>query len=374
MNRKILRAYGLYTGGVIGVGIFGLPAALHASGIVIFVVSLLSVAALVWFIHRSLLEVVIATNGKHRLPGYARLYLGSGGFKIAAAANMLGLFGALIAYLIAGGTFLRLLFEGFLDLSPAAATIGYALPGALLLLWGLRALPTLEVVILGAFLLVLTLLSVAAIPHFDVQRVLSSGDPVDALLPYGVLLFSFWGLSMVPETFELVGRKKKRGIQALAAGFVTAVVCYAVFALVVKGITGDATTADALTGLRTQLGDGVVLLTLLFGILTTFSSYLALGLTLLRTLTVDFRRPRMFAWALTVVLPLALVMLGVDNLLHVLSVTGAVFLGLEGLVVLAMRAVLVGRRRAPRFHIALLVVGAFLTLGVISEVVRSVIR
>lgn len=370
--RAWFRAYGLYTGGVIGVGIFGLPAALVRSGLLVFIAHLTVVGLLAWWIQRCFIAVVARTRGRHRLPGYARMYVGSLGAGVAAVANVLGLIGALVAYLLAGGTFVRLLLEPVLPISALAATLVYFLPGALLLTVGLRALPALELVILLFFLLVLGILPPAAWDHLRPAGLPLIGDPAARLLPYGVLLFAFWGVSLIPETVELARRSERRAALVVSMGLLTAAIAYLVFAVLIASITGSRTTEDALAGLRSVLGDGVVFLTLVFGVLTTFSSYLALGLTLLRTLTLDYRLARTAAWALVTLLPLALVVGGFRSLLFVLSVTGAVFLGTEGMVVLAMRRKLDRTRVPARRAAALASSVALLAAGVLIEVWRSV--
>lgn len=377
--KRFLLSYGLFAGGVIGVGVFALPAVVVRAGLPAFLLHLGVVTLLAWWIHRWYLTVVVSTRGRHRLPGYARLYLGTPAYFLTAAANLLGFVGALVAYLVAGGTFLRLLLAPLAPLSDALAIGLYLLPGALLLLWGLRALPSSELVILGLFLLVLFVLPLIAGDRLALARVPLTGARDAAFLPYGVLLFALWGLSLVPETAELAGRDERRALRVLSVGLATAVVAYFLFALLIAGITGEATTEDALTGLQAVLGDGIVVLTLVFGILTTFSSYLALGLTLLRTLMLDFRVPRFAAWAATIFVPSVLVFAGAPSLLLVLGLTGAVFLGIEGLVVLALRAQLLRKRgergRAPRWGlpVALAGVGALLVVGVVGELVRHLL-
>lgn len=378
--KRFLLSYGMFTGGVIGVGVFALPAVLQKAGLFVFLIYLLVVAVVVWLVHRWYLSVVLATKGRHRLPGYARLHLGAPLSRICAVANILAFTGALVAYLIAGGTYVRLLLAFVVPLPPWAGIALYVLPGALLLLWGLRALPSLELAILALFLLVLAALPVIAGTHFSVADIPLGGNPGTALLPYGVLLFALWGLSLVPETVELAGRNERRALRVLSVGFVTAVAAYALFAVLIAGITGRATTEDALTGLQAVLGDGVVVLALVFGILTTFSSYLALGLTLLRTLMLDFKTPRLLAWLLTIAVPLALVFLSTQSLLAVLGLTGAVFLGVEGLVVLAMRWKLLVRARgtggdpSPRYlRPALVTAAVLLVFGVIGELARHLV-
>lgn len=368
MDRNFWRAFGLFVGGVIGVGVFGLPAALQAAGVGAFLAQVVIVGVLAWWMHRCVVDVVQATGGRHRIPGYARLLLPPWAARLAGGANVLGLFGALVAYLLAGGSFVHLLFEGVVPLPPAGATILFLLPGSLLLLWGLRALPTIELAILALFLLVLGVLPFAARDAFSAQALTQVPAWPGALIPYGVLLFSFWGVSLIPETFELAGRSRRRSTAVLAAGLVTAALSYVLFAVLVSGVTGEQTTEDALTGLRETLGGGALVLALVFGILTTFSSYLALALTLLRTFVVDARLPRLLAWSLTVGAPLSIALL-TPSLLAVLAFTGAVFLGIEGLAIVAMWWRVAGRARRAR-RLSTLVAAGLLVLGVVSELLR----
>lgn len=370
--RAWLRAYGFFTGGVIGVGVFGLPFVLMRSGLLVFAGHLLVVGVLAWLVQAWYLQVLARSPGRHRLPGYARLHLGRTWYLVVTAAHLLGLVGALIAYIIAGGIFLRLLIGSVWDLSPQLAAFFYMLPGAVVLLLGVRTLPAAELVILGFFLLIILILPVAAFGHLDLTRLPLVGDPARAFLPYGVLLFSYWGLSLVPETYELAGRRRRATLGVLAGGLATAAIAYGAFAVLVASLTGGGTTEDALTGLRENLSSGVVALALVFGLLTTGSSYLALGLTLQRTLVLDFRVPLAVAWALTVGVPYILVLAGVRTLLGVLAVTGAVFLGLEGLAVVAMWAKQRGRARKVTavVRVALAVAAGLLVIGVVGELVR----
>lgn len=367
-----LKAYGLFTGGVIGVGLFGLPAALHAAGLWVFLMQVIVVGMLVWWLQRSVLDIVLATPGQHRIPGYARRYLGTVGFSAATIANMFGLFGALIAYLIAGGAFIRLVLEGLVPLSPLMAVGVYVLPGALLLLFGLRSLPALELIILLLFLVILGGLPLLAGDAFAFSRLPLMGETTSVMLPFGVLLFSLWGVSLIPETVELTQRRASRAASVLAAGLLTAVVAYVFFAGFVAGVTGSATTEDALSGLRSVLDHRIVRMAALFGILTTFSSYLAQGLTLLRTFTLDFKFPRLLAWAVTIGIPIAFVVFGTQSLLSVIALTGAVFLGIEGLIVLIISRTLERKdTRTHRLGVRLVIAGILLILGVAAELFRQ---
>jgi tyrosine-specific transport protein len=371
MNFRFLRAYGFFAGGMIGVGIFGLPIVLQRAGLLAFLLHVVVVGILAWWIHRLYLQVVLATPGTHRLPGLARARLGNGWGTIATIANLLGLFGALVAYLLVGGRFLSLLFPPLELLGSHTSMLVYLAPGAVLLLVGLHALPVIELVICILFIGVLVALPIVSRQQLSPTQVALTGHVGDAFLPYGVLLFGYWGISLVIETAELVRRRSRPARRVIAAGMITAACTYLVFAVTVAALTGTSTSEDALTGLRAFFGDGIVTLTLIFGLLATFSSYLALGLSLLRTLEIDFRVPRIAAWALTTFVPVMLVLGGVRSLLAVLGVTGALFLGVEGLVVVRLASQLT-RAVTLRERWVRIIVSALLVVGVVGEIVYQV--
>jgi amino acid permease len=372
MNR-ILLPYALFAGGIIGVGVFGLPYVLTHAGLWSFLLVGGVIGLIVWVSHVAFADVVLATKGHKRLPGYAREYLGLSGEIIAVVGNILGLVGALLAYLIAGGLFLSLFLRPFVTMSAGIATLIYFAVGALILLRGVRSLPVLQLAMVALFFVTLVILGVGLAPDFSPHRVAFAGSVRDAFLPYGVLLFAFWGLSLVPEIVEMTRRSARRTRQVLAWGFLTAAVTYGVFAILVGGATGSATTEDALSGLATLDGGGVLLLAAFFGILTTFSSFLALGLNLIHTLQYDFHFRPMLAWGAAMTVPIALYILGVQQFVTTLSVTGAVFLGIEGVVVLAIawRAGVHAKRHSIlQSPASLCALAILLFAGVVGEILR----
>ena len=364
----------MFAGGVIGVGVFGLPYVLIRAGLLPTLLLTVLVLLIVWVSHLAYAEVVLRTKGKKRLPGYVGTYLGKSGFLLAAVANVLGFIGALLAYGIVGGHFVSLAIAPWVHIAPGMATLLYFAVGAVILLWGVKQLPAIQLVIVGLFLVTLVVLGGATFPQFSANELPIIGPSSERLLPYGVLLFAFWGLALIPELMELSGRRMGAVRRVLAWSIVTATVTYALFAIMVAGVSGRETTEDALLGIAGTVGPGVLLLSAFFGILTTFSSFLALGLTLIRTLMYDFRLRSFSAWSLAIASPVALYLLGVQQFVRVLSVTGAVFVGLEGLLVLATFWVMKrGRSReggALASPVLLAVLSVLLLGGVVAEVVR----
>jgi hypothetical protein len=121
------------------------------------------------------------------------------------------------------------------------------------------------------------------------------------------------------------------------------------------------------------LGWGVVLPGLLFGLLTTFSSFLAIGLVLRETLQFDFRFPAGAALGMALGLPLLLYLWGWQELTRVLGVTGAIFLGLEGIVVVLITTSFWRRqgKLLKRRAAGLVLLSLSLGVGVLAAIVNQ---
>jgi amino acid permease len=98
-------------------------------------------------------EIVLRTHGQHRLVGYGEKYLGAAGKKITGAIIIFEFYGAMLAYIIAGGHFLNLIFGG----SDYLWAIIFSIFGALVVLLGLR------VVSLSEFIMTIFLIAIPII-------------------------------------------------------------------------------------------------------------------------------------------------------------------------------------------------------------------
>ena len=114
------------------------------------------------------------------------------------------------------------------------------------------------------------------------------------------------------------------------------ILVYLFFIYLILGITGNQTTESALSGLKNFLGPAIFNIGLLFGLLTTFTSFITVGLTLKKTFWYDLKVPKLAAWSLTCFLPLVLFLIGIKNFIPVISFVGGVMLGIDGILILLM--------------------------------------
>jgi amino acid permease len=335
-ERKILGAISTLSGTIIGVGFFSLPYILSRVGIHVLILYFLSLGSLVILIHLLFGELAILTPDLKRLPGFAKYHLGNFGEKIALISAIFGTYGTLLAYLIIGGGFLKNLFFPILKNFDLVFVLIYFLLACVLIFLGINIISKIEFLDSFLFLLILILILIFGFKIFDSKNLFSIPKPSDLFLPYGPILFSLWGVSMIPEIEEILGKNKKDLKKVIFISVLISALFYFLFAVLVCGILGKETKEDAISGLEKFLGKGVSKTLFLFGTITTFTSFVALGLTLQKVFWYDLKIEKNLAFALSSFPPLALFFLGFNKFLPVISFVGGIFLGIDGILVLLM--------------------------------------
>jgi len=326
-DKNFLKALATLTGTIIGVGFFSLPYITSKVGIWVMLFYFLilgGIIALYGFIYG---EISLRTKGLHRLPGYAEKYLGQRGKKIAFISNLIGFSGAILAYFIIGGGFLRSLFQPVLGGSDTVYTLIYFSIGAILIYFGIKSIARVEFLLLILFFVVLGLIFIKGFSLIRVEHFFAF-DPKLLFLPYGAVLFSLSSAALIPEIKEMLEDKRNLKKIVFLSVLISALV-YLLFVFVILGITGSSTSTDAITGLRNLLGNGIIVLALVFGLLATFTSYITLGLTFKKIFWYDLNLKKNLSWALACFIPLILFFFGFNNFITVVSLVGGVLIGID---------------------------------------------
>lgn len=324
------------SGTIIGVGLFSLPYITSKVGIWIMLIYFVVLGGLVILIHSIFGEISLETKDFKRLPGFAKIHLGRLGEITAFISTIIGLILALLAYLIVGGKFLGSLLSPYFGGGEFIYTIAYFLIGIAIIYFGIRAIEKVEFWGLVLFLITLIFIFQRALPFLDFKNLLPKIDFNYLFLPYGAILFSLWGTALIPEVEEMLGRQKKLIKRIIPISILIPIFVYLFFIVMVLGVTGENTTESALIGLKDALGNGAVLFGLAFGIVATFTSFIALGLTLKKVLMFDLGIKKFHAFIITCFVPLILFLLGLNSFIPIISFAGGVLLGIDGILILLM--------------------------------------
>ena len=283
-------------------------------------------------------EICSRTKGRHQLVGYAERYLGSKGKKLMTVSVLVGVYGALIAYIIGVGASLNAIF----GINSAVASLAFFAVGATLVYLGLKTVSSWELLLGSAVLAIIVLIFFFSLGHFNTGN-LAGFDWRLLFLPYGVIFFAFIGTAAIPEMKGVLEHSKAKLKRAIIIGSAIPIVAYALFTVGVLAVTGINTTEIATIGLGKALGNYMVVAGNLFAIVAMSTSFLALGLALVWVYNYDYKMKKSLSWALTVFPPLAVALSGLAGFIQVIGVTGAIAGGIDGVLIVLMH------RRAKKF-------------------------
>ncbi len=371
-NRDFFYAVAALVGTMVGVGVFGIPFSFAKSGFWVGAGFLVGIGLVTMLLDLMYGEVILRTHRLHQITGYTEMYLGPTFKKLIFFSLALTFYAALLIYTILAGDFLNNVLSSVLYLSPGTYSLVFFFTVSFLVLAGIKRFSWVELTLAVLFSLVIVAILAVGWPKIEFAN-FSGIQPEFWFLPYGVLIFAFAGFSAVPIQRELLGDKENLLKKAIISSVAFVGILYFIFAFTVMGISGDVTTPDAISGLYEFLGGKIVFLGSLFGILAVSTSFLMLGSAFLETFNLDYGVPRKYAWLLTVVPPFILFLGGLRTFIDIMSLAGAVAIGLESVILILVYVKAKSKGdRVPEYSLELpKIVYYFLMLVFLAGIVYS---
>lgn len=331
-KKHFLQAIATLVGTVIGAGIFAIPYVIAQAGFITGIIDIVLIGLAVLTINLYMGEITLRTPGFHQLSGYAYIYLGKIGKMIMSYAMIFGIYGALTAYMLGEGEALFAIFNVW---SPMVFTLIFFAIMAYLLYVGLKAVEESELGMVPIIIIISAIIILLSLFKFDVDNLLHF-NWMNVFLPYGVILFAFGGTVSIPEMREVLVKNEGLLKRSIIIGSMIPMAIYAIFSLVVVGVTGIDTTQVATIGLGELIGNHMVIFGNLFVIFAMATSFLALGLALKEMYIFDFKMKNIKAWLLTLVPPLIVVLLGFNSFIKAIQISGSFAFGIEGILIVLM--------------------------------------
>jgi len=336
-----LQALLLLVGTIVGAGMFGIPFVFSRAGFLVGAAELVILAGVMCMIHAAYAEVVLRTPELHRLPGYVSYYLGRKVGWLARTSYIFGLSGTLLAYVVLGGIFLGGILGRFFPALPAfAGPAAFYLFGIAVIARSIRFESLVNAVLTAGLVAAVAAFSFRILPDLSLTDLLGVPGSLGLwrwAVPYGVIIFSLAGAAVIPDVRRVLTARNLRHFGRVALwGTLIPAGLYILFAAAVVGVTGEATTPDAVSGLAGRLGSGAVLAGNIIGFLAAITSFITLGLVFEGMLITDFGFRPHAAWAATAAIPAALYALGFQNFITVIGIVGALAVGIDGILVLVV--------------------------------------
>ncbi|OGF30791.1 hypothetical protein A3H09_00655 [Candidatus Falkowbacteria bacterium RIFCSPLOWO2_12_FULL_45_13] len=320
-------------GAIIGVGLFAIPFVINQAGIIPLFVYMSGLAVIQYFLHLLFAEAVLSTKDKHRLPGFVGKYINEKSKKFTFLVDVISSYGAILAYIIAGGLFLYQLLNPYLGGSIFLYSTGLFALVSLITFFDIKLIAGTELVLTALLVVAMGLIAWRGFGQIEPGNY----DLINwknIFLPYGPIFFAVGGGAAIPEVCRLLAYEKHKIKSAIAWGTFLAAGLMLFFVLIILGITGARTSPDALAGLALALNDGVITLALIFGLLAVITSHIVTAQAAEEIFEWDFKLSNKLAWFLAGFIPYFLFLIGWINLTGVISFTGAVTGGLSGLILI----------------------------------------
>lgn len=337
-----LEAVAALIGTIIGAGVFTLPKVAQQSGLLITVFWLVVVLFLVIYLHLAFGEIVLRTEKDFRLPGYAGYYLGAPAKRLMLLTTFFTFSFSLLIYLLLGGQFLNIMLSSFVPASllPSGFLVIFLWLFLSLIILSKKDRASKVNLILSFFLLVLFFfIAFYSLPHFHLTNInfFNISQKWGWFIPYGVIFYALNGMVAVPEAARILQRKRvpKESLKKIIIiGILISAFCYLLFMVTVVGTTGSSTTAEAIMGLKTVLGKGVVILGAIMGFLAVVTSYLIFAVYIKNSFTNDFHWSSFISNFIVIGGPLILYFFHFANVVKLISFMGGMLGGFEGAMVL----------------------------------------
>ncbi len=332
-NKDFFYAVSTLIGTAIGAGTFGLPYVVARSGFLSGIFLLIFLGIIVLLINLIYGEITLRTEKKHRLVGYSEKYLGKNGKRVALLSSLFTLYGSILAYIIISGQFLNSLFNNYFGGNEFTYSLISFVFVSVGIYFGLRVIKRMELLMTIFLLAVMGMIFLKGLPFVKPANLLSL-NLSQSFLPFGAILFSLGAMSAIPEIEHILKKDQKRVKKAIIIGNLIPEILYIIFILVIVGVSGAATSKEALSGFSLAVGDGVVTIGFTFGILAIITSFLMIGVNIKEMFMYDYGIGKKLSWLITCFVPLIIFILGIRDFIEVINFVGGVAGGLTGILVI----------------------------------------
>jgi len=311
-------------GTVIGAGILGIPFVVAKVGFAVGLILMVILGSVVLLKNLILAEISLRTPHIHQLPGYVGIYLGKIGKTLSLVVLVIGGYGSLLAYTLGEGQILQALLGG------SSAGWAYLFLGvaSVFVYCGLNIIKRSELIMTGFIFLITLLIGLFAWNEITFSNMLT-WQPLNWVLPYGVLLFAFSGAVAIPEMREQLRGREKLLPKAIVLASVLVFTVYVVFTFLVLGVTGLGSTEVATIGLGARIGPKMIVIGNLLAFFTMSTSFLTLALGMREMFQFDYHLKKLPAFLITVTVPLVFLVLGTQGFIKIIGLVGGVLIGLQ---------------------------------------------
>ncbi|MFC1789473.1 aromatic amino acid transport family protein [Patescibacteria group bacterium] len=338
MKKKNFFATATLIGVMVGAGIFGLPYTIAKSGVIPGLFYFLFLGTAVMFLYLFVGEIVLRTKDNCRLVGHSRRYLGKGGRQLIVISTFVGLGGSLLVYTIIGSEFLKIISTTIFPTTVGIPQVYFGLVFvfglSLFIFKGVKMIALIEALTNSFFFLIIFFVFCFGLSKINLQN-FTLINTENLFLPFGIILFTLSGWSLVPEIGGILktSDERKKLKKVIIVSVTSVIVISLLFVFMVVGVSGDNVSPDAISGLNSFFGPQILFFLVLAALITIADSFLILGLSFRNTLICDYEISPKISSLIACGVPLLLFLAGFRNFIGTVGFIGTIVGAIEGVLV-----------------------------------------
>jgi len=313
MERSKLKGIAAVVGTVIGAGTLGIPYVISKTGFAIGFTYLVVICLMSLLVMLYVVELVLRTKKIKQMPGLAEKYLGKWGKRVMMVSQLVGIYGALIAYLTGIGASASELLGG----NSMIYSTFFFLISIPIIFKGLKAIEKTESWLSALKIILLIVLCVILLPNLNFDN-FSGTDMSFWFLPYGVFMFAFAGYTVIPNIERIMEKNKKELKNVIIIGLLICFLIYLLFSSAFVGYFGDNVSQIATEGLPGGLG----IFADIAAIFLLATPFLILSWVLKDTFKYDYKVSSWLSTALACLVPFLLMLVVKPTFIQMLEISG----------------------------------------------------
>lgn len=333
---QFIKAVATLTGTTIGAGVLAIPYAVYNAGYWVGALYLAIFGIMAMILNLMLGEIVLRTKKNLPIPELIKLYLGRKGYLLAITALIIIIYGALTAYLRAAGDIMN-------NLIPATSfnwSVVFFAISTYFIIKGLKFVSKWEVIFVSGMALIILTLWMKALYTNTVDWNQFRLEPFSSLentiQPYGIVLFSYFGVIAIPQVKSIFSKSNYAQIQsAITLSNTMIILLYSLFITLIIGVTGKLIDPLSILSLGDKLGYETLITISIFALFAIITTFITMGLSMIESYMSFIKTKMSIAVILTILPPMTLLLLDWSQFNTLIQYAGGV-----GVSILAILIVL----------------------------------
>jgi len=286
--KNVFLPVALLTATIIGAGIFSLPYIFARAGWKMGLIYLAAAPVIFYYLHTMYADVILRSGGKFKFVGYARHYLGELAFWLSILVTVIGSVLTLTAYLVLAASFAKIIFSAVPYFYHENFSVFWILATAAIFVSVKRMAWFEFYVTVGMVILIFLIFGFGLAAGPGKFLTLPEFNPIYLFLPFGPVLFSFSGRTAIPSLIDYYRENKLSFLnfkKIVLAGTAIPTVVYLMFTVGIIGISVIVTKDSVASIAALPWVFGMIVAA--FGLLSLWSSYIVIGLSIYEILRDD---------------------------------------------------------------------------------------